>query len=60
MLKNILHLNGVTSLKKEQQLHINGGMANACIRECRQDFADCREDGHSHCATSLSICQASC
>ncbi|MFT5893011.1 MAG: hypothetical protein ACI9Y7_003130, partial [Dokdonia sp.] len=43
MLKNILNLNGVTSLKKEQQLHINGGMANACIRECRQDFADCRE-----------------
>jgi hypothetical protein len=60
MLKNILNLNGVTSLKKEQQLHIHGGMANACLQECRQDFADCREDGHSHCLASLRVCQASC
>ncbi|PKV48594.1 hypothetical protein ATE84_0594 [Aquimarina sp. MAR_2010_214] len=59
MLKNILNLNHVQSLNKTEQSSINGG-ANSCLRECRQDFVDCREDGHSHCAASLAACRSMC
>ena len=60
MLKSILKLEGVLPLKKEEQLHIHGGMNNSCLQECRQDFADCRESGYSHCLASLRACQANC
>ncbi len=46
-------------LNKVEQKLINGGV-NSCIRECRQDFADCREDGHSHCFNSFTICKSFC
>ncbi|WP_438426033.1 hypothetical protein [Aquimarina macrocephali] len=59
MLKNILNRNDVQSLNKTEQSSINGG-ANSCLRECRQDFVDCREDGHSHCAASLAVCKSMC
>lgn len=58
MLKNILNLNGANSIAKSKQRVILGG--NSCLRQCRQDFVDCREDGHSHCAASLAVCKSNC
>ena len=59
MLKNILNLNGANIVAKSEQGVILGGV-NSCIRQCRQDFADCREDGHSHCVASLAVCKSRC
>jgi hypothetical protein len=59
MLKSILNLKGANLIAKSEQVNILGGM-NSCIRECRQDFADCREDGHSHCTASLAVCKSRC
>jgi hypothetical protein len=59
MLKNILILQGIQRLTKSQQQSINGGVSN-CIRDCRQDFADCREDGAPNCSANLAACRAAC
>jgi len=32
----------------------------SCILECREDFADCREDGGSNCSAQLAACRANC
>ncbi len=62
MLKKILNFNSVKTLQKIEQANINGGRVNSCFRECRQDFADCREDGNSgaDCFETLMICRRRC
>ncbi len=37
-------------------------LADPCLMECRQDLADCREDGNpvSVCRANLLACQANC
>ena len=32
----------------------------SCEQECRQDFADCREDGRSGCSAELAACRVAC
>ncbi|QHI38242.1 hypothetical protein IMCC3317_36310 [Kordia antarctica] len=59
MLKNIIELKGIQTLTKPQQQSINGGVSN-CIRNCRQDFADCRELGGPNCSANLAACKAAC
>ncbi len=59
MLKNILKLQGVQIVTKSVQQSINGG-ASSCIINCRQDFADCREDGAPNCSANLAACRAAC
>lgn len=37
-------------------------LSTSCLRECRQDLADCREDGNSVavCRARLAACRAAC
>ena len=60
MLKNILELNGIQTLTKPQQQAISGGGPSSCIINCRQNFADCREDGRPNCSAELAACRAAC
>ncbi len=62
MLKKILELSSVNTLQKKEQANVNGGRINSCLLECRQDFADCREDGYSNadCFETLMVCRNRC
>lgn len=59
MLKNISLLNGTQMLSKSLQAKIYGG-ASSCIINCRQNFADCREDRGPNCSADLAACRAAC
>ncbi len=58
-MKKLMNLKKAKTLNKVEQKSINGGINN-CIRACRQDFADCRELGYSHCSADLAICKSFC
>ncbi len=60
MLSKILKLEAVQQLNKQEQKTINGGAIPTCLRNCFQDFVDCREDGHAHCSASLAVCRSLC